>query len=66
MRLHTYNNFIRGYIYSINECAAGNIEKLKCMYLYTENNDEFEDGVFKGIFESEHHKFIPFTHRLIE
>jgi len=66
MRIHIYNNFIKGYIYAINEIASGNIKQLKDMYLYTENNDEFEDGVFKGIFDSENRKFIPFTHRLIE
>lgn len=61
MKTRIYNNFIKGYIYAINEIASGNIHKLKNMYLYAETNSEFEDGVFKGIIDSDKLKFGQFS-----
>jgi len=52
MKIKEYRKFIKGYLYSLNECAKGNVVNLKMIKFGPNNNDNFNNGIFKGIFDN--------------
>jgi len=52
MKNKEYNRFIRGYIFALNECASGNSKPLENRYAQSIYNDNFDNGIFKGLFDS--------------
>ena len=56
MKIREYRKFIKGYLYAINECSVGNIRNLKLRKFGTSDIDNFNNGIFKGIFDIEKKK----------
>jgi len=53
MKSREYNKYIQGYLYALNECAEGNILRLKIRCFQSEFYDNFDKGLLKGMYEFE-------------
>lgn len=53
VKIRQYHKFIKGYLYSLNEFPKGNV---KLQRFGPDQNDNFNNGIFKGLFESKNKK----------
>ena len=52
MKIREYRKFIKGYLFSINECSKGNSSNIKLQRFGPDYNDNFNNGIFLGIFNN--------------